>query len=224
VSISEALAKGVKRFSNAHVRFLPRKEKRMRAFTLLVVSLTAMVAAASAFGHFDSGEYTHASCAGTEGSRRDPVNVVFWNWGTIDRSVAQVQSHTGWTIIDGSFQYFFDHSTCYGMANQRASGYNSRFHLRFHPIHHDDGLGWTTTADVHHEDDIWYCGHAVDSNGPNGSGFDQGRREVRIRMENAGHGWWSEDWDNQQNFEQCDGDYARSDGYVVFINMHQINH
>ena len=87
----------------------------------------------------------------------------------------------------------------------------------------DDTLRWTTIGDAHHED-LTYCGHAVDANGSTGSGFDQGRRELRIQMENGGHGWYSEFWGNTQNFQQCDGDYASSDGYTVFSRAHQINH
>ena len=45
-----------------------------------------------------------------------------------------------------------------------------------------------------------------------------------MRLESGGHGWYSEFWGNTQNFQQCDGDYAGSDGYTVFSRAHQVNH
>lgn len=194
---------------------------------LVVAAVITAIAAAtpSARADFQPGYYTHGSCAGTSASRIDPINFVYWDWGTWDRAASQTQSHAGWTDTGGSSQYFFDHGNCYTMTTQRASGgvASSRYHIRLHPIHSDAALGWTTIGDAHHED-LTYCGHAVDANGSNGSGFDQGRRQLRILMENRGHGWYSEFWGNTQNFQQCDGDYASSDGYTVFSRAHQVNH
>jgi hypothetical protein len=68
------------------------------------------------------------------------------------------------------------------------------------------------------------CGHAVDSNGPGGSGFDQGRDELVRRFASAGHPAERVWWGNTQSFKQCDGDYAASDGWVVLIELHQVNH
>jgi hypothetical protein len=177
-------------------------------------------------GTFNPGGYTHGSCAGNYYSRIDPVNFVFWDWGTWDRAVNNIHAHAGWYDDGGSGQYFFDNGNCHFMTAQRASdGVSStRFHIRLHPIYHDASYGWTTIGDAHHEDFVWHCGHAVDSNGPEGSGFDQGRRQLRILQEWGGHGWFSEWWGNTQNFQQCDGDYASSDGYTVFSHAHQGYH
>lgn len=193
---------------------------------LLLVLAAALVLVAPAWAHFETGYYTHHDCPADNYDRVDPINVVFYDWGTWDRAVSQTQTHAGWNNSDGSTQTFVDHGNCYSMATQRASAgvWSSRFHIRFHPIHWDDTLGWTTVGDAHHEDFVWYCGHAVDSNGSSGSGFDQGRRQLRISYENAGHSWYSRYWGNTQNFKQCDGDYAGSDGYTVFIHLHQLNH
>ena len=195
-----------------------------RAAMLAVVAIAA-AGATIARADFQPGQYTHSSCAGTSASRVDPINFVYWDWGTIGRVVSQTETHAGWMSSSGSGQYFFSHGDCYFMADQRASGgtLSSRFHVRYHPIHWDASLGWTTIGDAHHED-LTYCGHAVDSNGDQGSGFDQGRRQLRIQLENGGHGWRSEWWGNTQNFQQCDGDYAGSDGYTVFSRAHQTNH
>lgn len=187
--------------------------------------VAALAFAATASAHFDrAGKYTHTGCPGTSSNRVDPINIVFYNWGTWGRGENNLEYHAGWTNGSGSTQYFVDHGNCYSQHTQRASGCGvcGRFHIRLRGQHSDATLGWTSTGDAHHEDWIWYCGHAVDSNGSNGSGFDQGRREVRIRVgDAAGHSWHTENWGNTQNFQQCDGDWARSDGIVTFISLHQ---
>jgi hypothetical protein len=200
---------------------------RGRAAVLLGVIAAALVTfGGAAFAHFDTGLYTHSNCPADNNDRVDPINIVFWDWGTSDRVVSQIQSHASWLNGSGSSQTFIDHGACFEMGAQRASSgtASTRFHVRLHPIHLDDSLRWTTVGDAHHEDFVWYCGHAVDSNGSSGSGFDQGRRQLRILFESAGHSWSSRFWGNTQNFQQCDGDYASSDGYTVFIRLHQQNH
>ena len=153
---------------------------------------------------------------------------MFHDWGTWDRAVSQIQAHAAWWDGGGTSQAFVDHGLCRGnQIAQRADACPwcaiSRHHIRLHPIDHDPFIGWTTVGDAHHEEVTW-CGHVVNANGSNGSGFDQGRRQLRIRFENAGHGWYSTFWGNTQNMQQCDGRWARSDGYTVFIRLHQLNH
>ena len=99
--------------------------------------------------------------------------------------------------------------------------------MRVRGQHTDDDLGWTAVGAAHHEDLVLFpvpCGHAVDSNGSRGSGFDQGRDELRDRFAAAGHAWYRVWWGNTQSFKQCDGDYAASDGWTVFVQLHQVNH
>src|SRR6266545_7311827 len=132
-----------------------------------------------------------ASTRSTSSSTTGELGVAFYDWGTWGRAVSQIQSHAGWTDQGGSNQTFVDHGNCYDMIAQAADGgtLSTRNHIRLHPIHEDPVYGWTTVGDAHHEDYIWYCGHAVDANGSNGSGFDQGRRNLRVSMENGGHPW-----------------------------------
>lgn len=196
----------------------------------LVAGLVALGAAlaAPASAHFDaSSRYTHRGCPETAANRVDPINVVFHAWGTWGRAVSQIESHAGWTSTSGSTQSFTDHGACYDAHAQRASGEGTRFHVRVRGQHADPSLGWTATGDAHHEDLVVFpvpCGHAVDSNGPGGSGFDQGREELRIRFEAAGHPTYRMWWGNTRSFKQCDGDYASSDGWVVFVALHQVSH
>ena len=193
-----------------------------------MLAVPALVLCAIAPAHFDgSGTYTYRGCPGAAGDRVDPVNVVFHDWGTWGRTVSQLELHAGWRETSGSAQAFVDHGTCHPLHAQRASGSGSRFHLRLRGQHPDGALGWTALAAAHHEDLVLLplpCGHAVDSNGPTGSGFDQGRDELRDRFAAADHAWYRVWWGNTQSFKQCDGDYAGSDGWTVFVELHRVNH
>jgi hypothetical protein len=192
------------------------------------VAVVAAVAARPALAHFDTSDrYTHAGCPATVANRTDPINVVFTGWGTWGRAESQVQSHAGWGATSGSTQSFVDHGSCHAMHTQRASGQGSRFHVRVRGQHSDTVLGWTATGDAHHEDLVAFpvpCGHAVDSNGSSGSGFDQGRDELERRFVSAGHSTRRVWWGNTQSFKQCDGDFAASDGWTVFVQLHQVGH
>jgi hypothetical protein len=207
-------------------QLLPRSAHALALVLTLVPVLSALVATADA--HFDPGDgYTHAVCPALADNRVDPVNVLFHGWGTWGRAVSQIESHAGWTVTSGSAQRFLDHETCSPLHDQRASGQGSRFHIRIRGQHPDPELGWTATGDAHHEDLVlvpWPCGHAVDASGPSGSGFDQGRDALQARFAEAGHAWSRVWWGNTQSFKQCDGDYAGSDGWVLLVELHQVNH
>jgi hypothetical protein len=195
---------------------------------VLGLGASVLVLAGVAQAHFDSGDgYTHAGCPADPADRVDPLNVVFNGWGTWGRAVAQVEAHAGWTATTGSAQAFLDHGACYAHHAQRSSGHASRYHLRIRGQHPDATLGWTATAGAHHEDLVllpWPCGHAVDADGPGGSGFDRGRDEIHARFAAAGHASARRWWGNTQSFKQCDGDYAGSDGWTVWIELHQVGH
>jgi len=151
----------------------------------------------------------------------DPVNFGFYGpragWGN---AASQTQYHAGWSDTSGGPQAAYSHGTCYSMGAQRASAGSSsdRFHIR---------LFWAgsdpyTVGDAHHEDYVIWdpnCRgqHAVDSNGPTGSGFDWGRRELMRKFRDAGHYTTYNWWGNTDNFPQCDGDWAGSDGYRRWV-------
>jgi hypothetical protein len=181
-----------------------------RSVCLAAVAL-GLVAAMPASANFSTSHYTYKTDCSTA---QDPINYVFWGpsaWWS--NAAAHVQHHTDWTNTSGGRQTNYAHGICYYMGTQRASGSLSRYHVRFFWAH-DDGAGrYFTAADPHHEDFVWYCGHAVDSNGSNGSGFDQGRRRLNYLM-GFGHSTTTNYWGNTRNFKQCDGDWAGSNGYV----------
>jgi len=200
----------------------------LRISLLIGFVMSAAFGVAPALGHFDASDrYTHRSCPASVANRTDPVNVVFTVWGTWGRAESQTETHAGWTSTSGSSQSFVDHGGCFAMHTQRASGLGSRFHVRVRGQHSDQTLGWVGAASAHHEDLVLFplpCGHAVDSNGPGGSGFDQGRDELERRLAAAGHASSRAWWGNTQSFKQCDGDYAGSDGWIAVISLHQVNH
>jgi hypothetical protein len=127
-----------------------------------------------------------------------------------------VQHHTGWGFTDGSSQTNRKHNDCQGMSGQRASAQtpNSRFHIRFFDAHSDGNGTNYTVGDAHHEKAP--C-HAVDWNGSNGSGFDQGAQELKYYMYTGGHSYYYYWWGNTDNFRQCDGGTAGSDGYFIWV-------
>ncbi len=186
------------------------------------------LAGSPALAHLDTADrYTHSACPATAANRVDPINVVFTTWGTWGRAESQTISHAGWAATSGSTQVFSDHGGCAPLHAQRASGHGSRYHVRLRGQHPDPSLGWTAVAAAHHEDNVVFplpCGHAVDSNGPGGSGFDQGRDELERRFALAGHPTSRVWWGNTQSFKQCDGDYAGSDGWTVVVELHQVAH
>lgn len=120
---------------------------------------------------------------------------------------------------------------------------NSRFHVRCRKTaKYDDlaGLGTTTTCTPHHEDITlfspqhnwkWFacpipicgrdapCWHAVDQNGPSGSGFDIGRTEIYNRFKDTTSNIVSQNWGNTAEIPQCDGGRASSNGLVYFIEI-----
>lgn len=200
---------------------------RRSAFVLAVTSVLAL-AGTPALAHFDAADpYSHASCPASAANRVDPINVVFTTWGTWGRAVSQIETHAGWTQTTGSAQAFVDHGSCAPMHAQRANGHGSRFHVRLRGQHADAALGWSAAASAHHEDLVLFpvaCGHAVDANGLSGSGFDQGRDELVRRFATAGHPSTRVWWGNTQSFKQCEGDYAGSDGWTAFVELHRESH
>jgi hypothetical protein len=196
----------------------------------LVLTALALVLAFArpADAHFQTYPYTLNGCPADLSRTVDPVNMVFWNKADGGTTKNNIGYHTGWTNHSGSTQYFSSHSVCGEMYDQTANGCVActRTHIRYKKTYDNDStLGITSRGDAHHEDWVQTChygagGHAVDANGSSGSGFDQGRKLVRAYFDgDPGHPWYSNYWGNTRNFKQCDGDYAGSDGYTVYIKL-----
>jgi hypothetical protein len=172
--------------------------------------------AGASFPEF-SRPYTQPTSGDCVGDGIDPINVYFLGEragvaGVLDN----IHAHTAWEnglgspqrlkrkIDDNPLEY-----RCHVMDDQRANGgiIQSRYHTRLWFIPASSGEHKKTVGDAHHEDwVIWTpwnpCGppgsHAVDKNGNNGSGFDQGRRRLRDVFDNHGHYVEGHYWGNTQ--------------------------
>ena len=204
--------------------------KTCLAISAVAIWTLATAGSAVALGIGESGNYSKQNGCPSGGNSIDPVGVVFHgSKGHAHGAASAVEHHAGWSVTIGGSQGLNDHQgngnyTCRGTDHQRASGHLSRFHVRLWFVDASQGKPVQKSVGTpHHEDWVWTCpSHAVDSNGPTGSGFDWGRRKLSQEMFDGGHtGQQNEWWGNTANFKQCDGDYAGSSGTGVLI---PVNH
>lgn len=161
----------------------------------------------------------------------DPVTVELRdpNQPYLSRALTHMDA-AGWTNRSGTVQWGWDGIQCKRMEAQRATRCPvnlpiigtacGRHHARF----------WSTVNDIpnliakvtpHVEDlivrhDPWFLCHAVKSNGPEGSGYEQGK--VAMRSVYGQYTAYYPFWGNTKNFPQCDGDIAgNADGRVFYI-------
>lgn len=190
----------------------------------LAIVLAAIVVATAASARGDvTNWYSFSSCPATVAKRVDPVTAVFTTYATAANTLNHLRFHSGWANTGGSGQSFASHGTCWAMQWQRAdaSVLASRFHVRAHATTHVI----TLLATPHHEDLVLTCGHAVDSNGASGSGFDQGRQRFDLIFRGrAGHSLSYAYVGNTASFKQCDGDLASSNGNVLYITVPTAKH
>jgi hypothetical protein len=212
------------------------------------VLVAAAVAAALALpagearADFNIGYYTHDTCVNWSdpNTRVDPINFVFFQWGTIARVENQLYTHAGangyyWYNHEGTLQYFISHSSCNAQYYQYADNNvgSSREHFREYPIHSaGEPLGYTMITDAHHDHLVW-CGgpsHAVDPPGwqpgiGNGGGFDYGQWMVyRMFYAQTNHSTYQIYFGNTQQMRQCNGWIAWDNGYAQMMQAHQVNH
>jgi hypothetical protein len=197
---------------------------------VLAVVALALGGARGADAHFSTYLYTLKSCPASYAEQVDPINDVFYGYATADRTLNHIRAHTGWGDTGGSTQYFSSEGVCGEMYGQRASGatWQSRFHIRVRRTYHDDATwGITARGDAHHEDLVWYCGHAVDKGGVSSglsSGFDRGRRAIYDAFFGSHDYAGAVYWGNTREFKQCDGDYAGSNGNVGWWHIPNAYH
>ncbi len=190
---------------------------------LSTIALAALPASAAAFPWFsDPFTGVGSDC----NALSDPVNLAFKGtnaWASdVDRTI---RVHAGWSNTSGGDQSLGVGSAkaCTLMQYQVASGSFSRFHVRLWRIPGTSGASKLAADAVHHEDFVAECpGHAVDSNGDTGSGFDWADASSWTSSQSGGHEAVGRSWGNTVNFQQCDGDFARSNGVgVVVTNDHR---
>jgi hypothetical protein len=211
----------------------------IRSFVLVATIVLSAVVTADA--HFTQPKYSYKT-SGCQGPT-DPVSLVYYGDAARSvRTVMDIKKHLGWTPRNASGQYIRDHGDCRGMYTDPADGPNdkTRYHVRIWGMQSKDTKGrWETVGTPHHEDWIANspgnpgCGlgkHAVDKGAvdtddpdddtsPEGSGFDQGRRKIRQKVNTRQHDIKFVDFRNTQSFIQCDGDPAGSNGNVLWVSM-----
>jgi hypothetical protein len=199
--------------------------------------LFASAQSASGIGIGEAGFYSFGSSGCPSNDHTDPIGVVFeGTQASAKISAEQITEHVGWehSVTSSSNQWLWVNTgeakygcreTNYQRASEDDVPPHTRFHVRLWYVPASNQENRRTVGTPHHEDfvELPQCpplgGHAVDSNGPNGSGFDQGRHELKKGFVAAGHKVVSEEWGNSANFQQCDGDFAGSDGWGIRISL-----
>lgn len=217
-------------------RYLDFPSTLVRALALLMLvsaAWLAMVQPASA--HFDSGKYSHSGCPIVAapfpyGTQKDPIGIVFYNDGRTGPSINHINFHAGWGPAQASGQYFVDHGDCLGTHGQRASvdcGDCTRYHIRLHQIQHSTEYNMTTVGTPHYEIGCggWSGGHGIPVLSEGWSGFDQGRRYLRDRINSEDHYNDVVNWGNTNLMGQC-GDQWRAggNGSVWWIHIPYYTH
>ena len=217
----------------------------MRPFSVLIgiaaaiVTLTtlSLPATAKAIGIGESGHYSFTGSDCAQGGRVDPVGVLFVGPHANARNVAaQVSRQAGWEqeLFHGT-QWLWVHTgngnySCNGTNFQQATQPDfppgKRYHVRLWFIPATKDSKPRKTVGTPHHEDLTECeglipdvGHSVDSNGPEGSGFDQGRKQLARRFFAHGRPVIEEKWGNSEDFPQCDGDWAGSNGLGAAVTI-----
>ena len=200
--------------------------------TVVACCLFGAAFAAPAEARWSTAMYTFDEGSGCS-DPVDPINVFFYGRSATWRRTSRfIRRYTDWDDGDGSDQEFKSSGRCRIQRVQRADGGNasSRFHIRLSQLaQRDRRRRRATVGDAHHEDlnvvtNCFPAGHAVDKGTardptPNGSGFDQGRRELVNAFRARGRRVRARNWGNTLEFEQCDGDLAGSDGLTAFTSI-----
>jgi len=212
-----------------------------RSFLPLTVCALLVLAVDAEDGHaIEGGRFWYTYTKGTNCADKkqvDPINVVFYGRdATAGRTDAFVDKYMGWGDATDSGTQGFLTPRCRLAVHQRADGSTreTRNHVRLRQRERRKGARrHFTVGDAHHEDlsgrgPFNGCGirgkHAVSEGSvrepsSNGSGFDQGRELMANRWEARGRRVTKPFKGNTHAFEQCDGDFAGSDGRVAYMTI-----
>src|SRR6476620_6048729 len=214
------------------------------AFAAFMSAIAMSGSKADAIGLGPAGWYAFGDSSCSEGSRSDPIGVLFRGKSASAHNVAeQVKIHPDWNYDVQKNQYLWvlQNGGTYdcreaneSVAESPDSLPTSRYHVRlwFIPApkgslelktigtpHHEDWVAFNP-ANNHCEGAVGVGSHAVDKGGVGQgleSGFDRGRHKLKSSFEASGHPITSENWGNTKEFEQCDKDWAGSDGWGLNI-------
>ena len=191
------------------------------AAVVVGAALFVPVAAADHYQYWDGYSYGNSTCT----DRKDPVTVFFVKHGFTSYTNDNIKHHT--SLDAGSSpgaQKFWRSGQCLSQTIDRSNCVIivcNRKHIRGRLSAFSTSVhGWQhgTTPHVEQWKPLPPCwgNHAVNGNGPNGSGFDQGREYFRARF-NPSHGVSFYYWGNTQSMQQCNGNWAGSNGWVINI-------
>jgi len=218
--------------------------RKLIPLTIGAICVASVLLAVATSGHASHAinstlHYSFSDSSCSTASRVDPVTVVFYNLATTDRVNQNIDAHTD---LDAGAsvnpQNFGVNGVCLGQTVDKSSCAImacTRWHIRGlqSPVTHAT-YGSTTQSTPHHEDWVesvfnpgcnilgLFGNHAVDKGGVSSgmfSGFDQGREHIWDGFSAAGHTGELQYWGNTQEFPQCDGDLAGSNGYVRYIKI-----
>ena len=195
---------------------ITRARRRLRPPLLACAAVVALaVAAGPADAHFYVSHYTRDNDNCTN-RLVDPMNVVFYGKHAYPSHDAHLMEKLGgWNNSDGGTQSFWTHGECRSQSGQRADncGVCDRDHMRFFQNKGFDRKGrWGVVSDAHHDVPDVGCLNHKDAT-PDGP--DQGKGMVNEVL--YGHVRTSfHNWGNTAGIKQCDGEKARSNGYVLF--------
>jgi hypothetical protein len=190
--------------------------------------MTAGVLVATGAEGYPPFEVSHYTRPGDNCGNRlvDPNNVVFYGrHGYPSHAAKLIRKYgDGWTNTEGSTQSVWTHGECRAMTGQRADdcAICNRHHMRFFLNKGRVGIKYYTAADAH--TDILTCSrnspplscspcHKNDT--PYGS--DHGRAVVANALHYAVPRFGYRFWGNTGKIQQCDGQVAHGDGYVLYL-------
>ncbi len=192
---------------------------------LLSVGVVNVAADEMGIGEGPSADYSGEDC-GTD--HIDPVGVMFrGKWAGPENVANKTAKFANWLNESNAGAQDLKVKESDGVYRCREtdmarSSHNdilpgSRFHVRLWFIPATAGHPKVRTVGTPHHEDLKICGHAVDQNGPEGSGFDIGRQALKRAFVDYNHKVRSEKWGNTLLKEQCDGGWAGSNGWGVNI-------
>ena len=200
----------------------------------LFIALSTVPAMASATVDIGSYWYSSSSSDCHGGTDADPIGVLFrGRRGSASNVAHEIKFHSDWNYdvhkeqhlkVNAGNNEFQCREANESVANKPDIPPSGRYHTRLWFVPATNGSSMLMTVATPHHEDLTSCGHAVDQNGPEGSGFDKGRRSLKQWFENTAHSVEQinpEEWGNSVTMHQCDGGWAGSDGWGVRIGMYR---
>lgn len=141
----------------------------MPKIPLVISTILAALAVGVVYADFSvGGQLSSDSTNCGLNNLKDPLNVLYWNYGDNDRSVNHFMAHVGWSNTQGAMLYMYHHNgSCQGQTATRANGslFSERKHLRFFNVNDSDSVyGLWTAGGVHWDEFCDFVHRGIDFN------------------------------------------------------------